>query len=162
MLRTRLNVAVRYGSIWNLERLVFWREGKTGTPREKPLGKEENQQQTYPFIYLKHEKGAPFGRRLPIKAIIGSTHPPPPSPRGKEVSALTTAPPLHSFRHKPIQLLYLHKKVSSFMSISLIHNNYFAKFLPVHFLIQENVTLGILFAVCRKRHSKSLDFPLND
>ena len=155
-------MAVRYGSIWNLERLVFWREGKTGTPREKPLGKEENQQQTYPFIYLKHEKGTPFGRRLPIKAIIGSTHSPPPPPRGKEVSALTTAPPLHSFRHKPIQLLYLHKKVSSFMSISLIHNNYFAKFLPVHFLIQENVTLGILFAVCRKRHSKSLDFPLND
>ena len=153
---------MRYGSIWNLERLVFWREGKTGTPREKPLGKEENQQQTYPFIYLKHEKGTPFGRRLPIKAIIGSTHPPPPPPWGKEVSALTTAPPLHSFRHKPIQLLYLHKKVSSFMSISLIHNNYFAKFLPVHFLIQENVTLGILFAVCRKRHSKSLDFPLND
>ena len=34
----------------------FWREGKTGTPREKPLGKEENQQQAYPFIYLKHEK----------------------------------------------------------------------------------------------------------
>ena len=54
----------------------FWREGKTGTPREKPLGKEENQQQTYPFIYLKHEKGTPSGRSLPIKAIIGSTHPP--------------------------------------------------------------------------------------
>ena len=54
----------------------FWREGKTGTPREKPLGKEENQQQTYPFIYLKHEKGIPSGRSLPIKAIIGSTHPP--------------------------------------------------------------------------------------
>ena len=34
----------------------FWREGNTGTPREKPLGKEENQQQAYPFIYLKHEK----------------------------------------------------------------------------------------------------------
>ena len=50
----------------------FWTEGKTGTSREKPLGKEENQQQTYPFIYLKHEKGTPFGRSLPIKAIIGS------------------------------------------------------------------------------------------
>ena len=24
----------------------FWREGKTGEPREKPLGKEENLQQT--------------------------------------------------------------------------------------------------------------------
>ena len=55
----------------------FWREGKTGTPREKPLGKEENQQQTYPFIYLKHEKGTPFVRSLPIKAFVGSTHPPP-------------------------------------------------------------------------------------
>ena len=54
----------------------FWREGKTGAPKEKPLGKEENQQQTYPFIYLKHEKGTPFGRSLPIKVIIGSTHPP--------------------------------------------------------------------------------------
>ena len=50
------------------------------------------------------------------------------------------------------------------MSISLIHNNYFAKFIPVHFLIQEieNFTLGLMFAVCRKRYSKSLDFPLND
>ena len=86
----------------------FWREGKTGTLREKPLGKEENQQQTYPFIYLKHEKGTPFGRSLPIKAIIGSTHPP---HRGKEASALTTAPPLPSFRRKPIQLSYLHKKL---------------------------------------------------
>ena len=54
----------------------FWTEGKTGTSREKPLGKEENQQQTYPFIYLKHEKGTPFGRSLPIKAIIGSTQHP--------------------------------------------------------------------------------------
>ena len=85
----------------------FWREGKTGTPREKPLGKEENQQQTYPFKYLKHEKGTPFVRSLPIKAFVGSTHPPPP---GKEASALTTASPLRSFRQKPIQLLYLHKK----------------------------------------------------
>ena len=48
------------------------------------------------------------------------------------------------------------------MSITLIYDNYFAKFVPVHFLIQENVTLGILFAVCLKRDSKSLDFPLND
>ena len=58
----------------------FWREGKTGTPREKPLGKKENQQQTYPSIYLKHEKSTPSGRSLPIKAIIGSTHPIPPPP----------------------------------------------------------------------------------
>ena len=137
----------------------FWREGKIGIPREKPLGKEENQQQTYPFIYLKHEKGTPFGRSLPIKAIIGVPTPPPP---GKEASALTTAPPLRSFRRKPIQLLYLHKKGSSFMSISLIHNNYFAKFVPVNFLIRGNVTLGLMFTVCRKRDSKSLDFPLND
>ena len=138
----------------------FWREGKTGTPREKPLGKEENQQQTYPFKYLKHEKGTPFVRSLPIKAFVGSTHPLPPP--GKEASALTTAPPLRSFRRKPIQLLYLHKKVSSFMSISLIHNNYFAKSVPVNFLIRGNVTLGLMFAVCRKRDSISLDFPLND
>ena len=26
----------------------------------------------YPFIYLKREKGTPFGRSLPVKAIIGS------------------------------------------------------------------------------------------
>ena len=57
------------------EKVGFWREGKTGTHREKPLGREENQQQTYPFIYLKHEKGTPFGRSLPIKAIIGSSPP---------------------------------------------------------------------------------------
>ena len=48
------------------------------------------------------------------------------------------------------------------MSISLIHNNHFAKFVPVNFLIQGNVTLGVMFAVCRKRDSKSRDFPLND
>ena len=50
------------------------------------------------------------------------------------------------------------------MSTSLIHNNYFAKltFVPVNFLIGGNVTLGLMFAVCRKRDSKSLDFPLND
>ena len=144
-------------------KVAFWREGKTGTPREKPLGKEENQQQTYPFIYLKHEKGTPFGQSLPIKAIIGSTHPPPPNTLpGKEASALTTVPPLLSFPRKPVQLLYLHKKVSSFMSISLIHNNYFAKFVPVNFLIRGNVTLGLMFAVCRKRDFISLDFPLND
>ena len=89
---------------------------------------------------------------------------PPHKGGGREARALTTASPLRSFRQKPIQLLYLHKKVSSFMSISLIHNNYFAKFIPVHFLIQEieNVTLGLMFAVCRKRDSKSLDFPFND
>ena len=33
------------------------------------------------------------------------------------------------------------------MSISLIRNNYFAKFVPVNFLIQGNVTLGLMFAV---------------
>ena len=48
------------------------------------------------------------------------------------------------------------------MSITPIYDNYFAKFVPVHFLIQENVTLGILFAVCLERDSKSHDFPLND
>ena len=137
----------------------FWREEKTGTPREKRLGKEENQQQTYPFIYLKHEKGTLFGRSLPIKAIIGSTHPP---GERRQVPPPPTTPPLRSFRRKPIHLLYLHKKVSSFMSISLIYNNCFAKFVPVNFLIKENVTLGLMFAVCRKCDSKSFAFPLND
>ena len=71
LLRTRINLSVLSGSNWNLS-VGFWRERKTGAPREKPLGKAEKQQQTYPFIYLKHEKG----RSLPIKAIIGSTPPP--------------------------------------------------------------------------------------
>ena len=44
------------------------------------------------------------------------------------------------------------------MSISLIHNNYFAMLVPVNFLI---LVLGLMFAVCRKRDSISLDFPLN-
>ena len=57
MLRTRLNVSVRCGSNWNLERLVFGERGKPEHQREKRLGKEENQQKTYPFIYLKQEKG---------------------------------------------------------------------------------------------------------
>ena len=29
----------------------------------------------YPFIYLEPEKGTPFGRSLPVQAIIGSTPP---------------------------------------------------------------------------------------
>ena len=57
----------------------------------------------------------------------------PPPPGRRKASALITAPLLLSFRQKPIyllylfSLLYLHKKVSSFMSISLLinHNNYF-------------------------------------
>ena len=56
-------VELEFGSV------AFWRERKTGAPREKTLGKAENQQQTYPSIYLNYEKG----RSLPIKAIIGST-----------------------------------------------------------------------------------------
>ena len=48
------------------------------------------------------------------------------------------------------------------MSISLIHNNCFAKFVLFNFLIKGNVTLGLMFAVCRKCDSKSLDFPRND
>ena len=48
------------------------------------------------------------------------------------------------------------------MSTSLIHNKYFAKFIPVYFLIQGNVTLGLIFAISRKRDSKYLDFPLSD
>ena len=111
----------------------FWREGKTGAPREKPLSEAENQQQTYPFIYLRHEKGAAFGRSHPIKVIIGSTPLPPPL-GGRKASALTSAPLLLSFRQKPIHLLYLFyllyldKNICSFMSISLIYNKYFATF----------------------------------
>ena len=48
------------------------------------------------------------------------------------------------------------------MTISSIYNNYFAKFVPVNFLIKGNVTLGLMFAICRIRDSKSLDFALND
>ena len=59
-------------------------------------------------------------------------------------------------------LLYLHKNVSTFMSISLIYNNYYAQFVSVHFLIQENVTLGLMFAVCHKRDSKSIFFANNN
>ena len=126
LLRTRINLSVLSGSNWNLS-VGFWRERKTGAPREKPLGKAEKHEQTYPSIHPKHEKG----RSLPFKAIIGSTSPP--TPGRRKASALITAPLLLSFRQKPIyllylfSLLYLHKKVSSFMSISLLinHNNYF-------------------------------------
>ena len=122
---------------------------------------------SYHFIYQRHEKDTPFSRSLSIKAIIESTGTP--LPGGREASALTTAPLLLSFqRQKPIHLLYLffllylHKKDSSFMSTSLIHNKYFAKFVPVYFLIQGNVTLGLMFAICRKCDFTYLDFPLND
>ena len=96
---------------------------------------------SYHFIYLKHEKGTSFSRSLPIKAIVRSTGTP--LPGGREASALTIAPLLLSFqRQKPIHLLYLffllylHKKGSSSMSTSLIHDKYFAKFVHVYFLIQ--------------------------
>ena len=45
------------------------------------------------------------------------------------------------------------------MSISLIHNKYFAPFVSVHFLNQENVTLGLMFAVCHKQNSKHIFLP---
>ena len=150
-----LRIDLEFGKVGFLER------GENRNTQRKTSRKGREPTTNLPFHIPEAWKRGPFRSEAPHKGHYRE-YPPPPSPRGKEVSALTTAPPLHSFRHKPIQLLYLHKKVSSFMSISLIHNNYFAKFLPVHFLIQENVTLGILFAVCRKRHSKSLDFPLND
>ena len=44
------------------------------------------------------------------------------------------------------------------MSISVIHNNYYAQFVSVHFPIQENIACGLMFAVCLKRDSKSLFF----
>jgi len=34
-------------------KIGFWREGETEAPREKTIGKEENQQQTYPFTSKK-------------------------------------------------------------------------------------------------------------
>ena len=127
---------------------------KTREPREKPLGKAEDQQQTYPFIYLRHEKADAFGRSQSFKVIIGST-PSPPPPGGRKASALTSAPLFLSFRQNPIHLLYLiyllylDKKICSFMSISLIHNIFCKVCGPVHFLIQGNVTLGLMlpFAV---------------
>ena len=114
---------------------------KTREPREKPLGKAEDQQQTYPFIYLRHEKAAAFGRSHPIKVIIG---------KERKASALTSAPFFLSFRQNPIHLLYLFyllyldKKICSFMSISLIHNIFCKVCSPVHFLTQGNVTLGLM------------------
>ena len=39
----------------------------------------------YPLIYVKHEKGTPFGRSLDSYAIIESTPPPPPPPPLKEL-----------------------------------------------------------------------------
>ena len=130
----------------------FWREGKTGTPREKTYRQRREPTTNLSFYIPEARKRYPFRSEPPHKG------------GGREARALTTASPLRSFRQKPIQLLYLHQKVSSFMSISLIHNKYFAKFVLVHFLIQEieNVTLGLMFAVCRERDSKSLDFPFND
>ena len=71
-------VELEFGKVW------FWREGKIGEPREKPLGEAENQQQTRTISY-KHEKGTPFSRSLSIKAIVGSTGNP--LPGGREASA---------------------------------------------------------------------------
>ena len=44
------------------------------------------------------------------------------------------------------------------MSIGVIHINYYAQFVSVHFLIQENIARGLMFAVCLKRDSKSIFF----
>ena len=126
-------VSVRSRSNWNSERLVFGERGKPEHLEKNLSAEAENQQQTYPFIYLRHEKGAAFGRSHPIKVIIGST--PLPPPLGvRKASALTSAPLFLSFRQKPIHLLYLFyllyldKNICSFMSISLIYNKYFATF----------------------------------
>ena len=151
-------MSVRCRSIWNLERLVSGERGKPEHP-EKNLSARKRTNNKPTLSYTWSMKRYPF-RSEPTHKSLCKKYPPPPPP-GKEASPLTTAPPLRSFRRKPIQLLYLYKKVSSFMSISLIHNNYFAMFVPVNFLIRGNVTLGLMFAVCRKRDSISLDFPLN-
>ena len=99
---------------WFLER------GKSENP-EKILsepGREPTTNSYHFILYLKNEKGTPFGRNLPTKAIIGSTGPHSPG-EGKQVPGLTTTPLLFSFqRQKPIHLLYfffllyLHKKVT--------------------------------------------------
>ena len=54
--------------------------------------------------------------------------------------------------------LYKNVITLKFMSISVIHNNYYAQFVAVHFLIQENIVWGLMFAVCLKRDSKSIFF----
>ena len=138
-------------SNWNLERLVFGERKNRRTQRKTSRRGREPTTNSYHFIYLKHEKGSHFSHSPPIKAIIGSTGTPLPGRR--EASALTTAPILPSFqRQKPIHLLYLffllylHKKGS---------NKYFAKFVPVYFLIQGNVTSGLMSALCRKSRFSS-------
>ena len=147
----------------------FWREGKIDrrTQRKTSRRGREPTTNSYHFIYLKHEKSTPFSRSLPIKAIIASTVTP--LPGGREASVLTTAPLLLSFQcQKPIHLLYLfflldlHKKGSSSLSTSLIHNKYFAKFVPVYFLIQMSPWVYCLPSAVNARDSKYLDFPLND
>ena len=103
--------------------------GKTGAPRERRPRQGREPTTNLPFH---------IPERYPFRPEPSHKghYPLPPTPRGREASALTTVPLMLIFRQKPIHVLYLQKKVGSFMSISLIHNNHFAKFVPVHFLIQ--------------------------
>ena len=122
---------------------------------------------SYHFIYQKHEKGTPFSRSLPIKAIVGSTGNPLPG-RGKGSKCL---PLLHSCSVFSVRSRFtcciclsccIYTKKVVVRCRPVLQGSSFAKFVPVYFLIQGNVTLGLMFAICRKRDSKYLDFPLND
>ena len=154
---TRPSVLGRIGlwKGWFLERGKNRRtQRKTSRRGRKPTTN------SYHFIYQKHEKGTPFSRSLSIKAIVGSTGNPLPG-RGKGSKCL---PLLHSCSVFSVRSRFTcciclscciyTKKGSSSLLTSLIHNMYFAKFVPVYFLIQGNVTLGLMFAICRKRDSK--------
>ena len=106
---------------------------------------------SYHFIYQKHEKGTPFSRSLPIKAIIGSTGTPLPS-RGKGSKCPYHCSTLAEFSASEadslvvfVFLLYLHKKGSSSMSTSLTHNKYrkIPKISPGAYIFQRPFLRGL-------------------
>ena len=75
----------------------------------------------YPFIHLKPEKCTPFGLSLPVKAIIGST-PPPPLSGSSQVQRI------------PARVKAEHWSCQLMLSNKLLTQNLYCAFFPTYFL----------------------------
>jgi len=94
-----------------------------------------------PFIYLKPEKVTPFGRSLPIKAIIGST----PSPLGGGVDV-----ELLQWERKWCSLENADLPTSAVQTLTTCYQEFFPN---IHTLIRILYTLPITSAECEHSFS---------
>ena len=129
MLKTRINLSVVPARIRIWKRWFLERDENRSTQRKtSQQGRETTT--NLPFHTPEARKRSKPADKGHYREYLLTT--PLPTPGGRKASALITALLLLSFRQKPIyllylfSLLYLHKKVSSFMSISLLinQNNY--------------------------------------